>query len=345
MLTQCEVLAQCFERKPRQISLVYAVFQAETGLRSQLKSAHFPGHNSSVNCGIKNVTYLRVSRIVFPLIFLFTQLAFSAGELCEKALMEFPGPTNAKAIQKICTETLVLDSCASVNKVPIFHWDKKSKSEKAQKILVFSLIHGDEVPAGAVVRFWMERLASIDPKNTWRIVPILNPDGFKEKTRTNINKIDLNRNFPTEKWDQEALAYWKKQASSQKRRFPGNAAASEPEVQCAMAHLKDFNPDFVVSIHTPLKVLDFDGPKIKPPISQILPWKSLGNFPGSLGRFMWVERKTPVLTVEWETDLPHSMKTFEHLQDLVGDLAAFELKAAAKNSGKNKTVNAVTTKN
>lgn len=261
--------------------------------------------------------------------FLFPVLVSAATEpalkdLCLSGLKQFKGESDLKFLTQACSQIQVLDGCQSVQKVPIYHYEKKGNHKSKQKILVFSLIHGDEIPAGSVGRFWMERIASIEPRNSWRIVPVLNPDGLKLKTRTNANKIDINRNFPTKDWVEKAQAFWKRDSNSNPRRFPGNMAASEPETQCAVKHIEDFKPDMIVSIHTPLKVLDFDGPTVKPPKFDYLPWKSLGHYPGSLGRYMWFERKVPVLTMELKEDLPASNQPLVQLQDIIGFLVSLE---------------------
>jgi murein peptide amidase A len=226
----------------------------------------------------------------------------------------------------VCKKALALDGCKSVSGSPIFHIDEKGKNEKAKNILVFSLIHGDETDAGVLGRYWIERLEKVDPRNNWRIIPILNPDGTNNKTRTNANGVDLNRNFPTLDWNEKAISFWKSEAQKSKRKFPGYNPASEPEVNCALKHITEYKPDFVVSIHTPLRVLDFDGPKVKPPIYNYLPWKRLGNFPGSLGRLLWVEKNIPVLTTELKNDLPITASVFEQLQDVIGQLVQKDLK-------------------
>ena len=230
-----------------------------------------------------------------------------------------------------CTKALVLKNCQSVNGTPIFHFDDLSQSKdktknKAKNILVISLIHGDETPAGSLGRYWVERLEKIQPRNNWRIIPVMNPDGVALKTRTNANGVDLNRNFPTKDWDEKAIEFWKKEGSSSKRRFPGNSGGSEPEVKCLLDHVAEYKPDFVMSIHTPLKVLDFDGPHVKPPIYSYLPWRRLGNFPGSLGRLLWVEQGVPVLTTELTDQVPTTVTPFEQLQDVIGELVQKELK-------------------
>jgi hypothetical protein len=248
---------------------------------------------------------------------------------CVEQLKKFPGAWDNKYLQQACDKVVADDTCVSVEGRPIFHYDRMATEPGAKKILVLSLIHGDETHAGTVGRYWMERLEAIAPRNSWRVIPILNPDGLKYRTRTNANKIDINRNFPTKDWTESAMANWKRMTSSNPRRFPGNEAGSEPETKCAMKHIAEFNPDFIVSVHTPLKVLDFDGPKVAPPKFDYLPWKSLGSFPGSLGRYMWMERQTPVLTMELKEDLPPNLSPFEKLQDIIGTLVKLESKAKA----------------
>lgn len=247
-------------------------------------------------------------------------------EICFHSLKVFSGQYNAKVLTEACKKVLALSSCQSVKGTPIYHYEREGKNHSPKKILAFSLIHGDETNAGVVGRYWMERLEEIEPRNHWRIVPVLNPDGVKENTRFNANKIDLNRNFPTKDWDELAAKYWKLHAQSSPRRFPGSQSGSEPEVKCALQHIQEFKPDFVISIHTPLNVLDFDGPRVPAPKYNYLPWRSLGHFPGSLGRYMWFERSTPVLTMELKNSLPKNNDPFETLQDLIGTLVKYDIK-------------------
>lgn len=248
-------------------------------------------------------------------------------QTCFSSLKDFGGPFDEKALKAVCQKVSLLENCHSHEGAPIYHYDKDAiDNSKAKRILVFSLIHGDETSAGSVGRFWIERLDSIEPRNVWRVVPVLNPDGVKRKTRTNANKVDLNRNFPTKDWDDEAVKYWKHQGANP-RRFPGEKPASEPETLCALKHIEQFKPDFIISVHTPLNVLDFDGPKVRTPPYDYLPWKSLGHFPGSLGRYMWFERKTPVLTMELKESLPSNFRTFENLQDIIGTLVKLEIRS------------------
>ena len=238
---------------------------------------------------------------------------------------------NRQRLQQYCSHAARLPACMSVENRPIEHLDSPSTSGKGKRVLVFGLIHGDENLAGEMTLEWAERLLKIPHRSTWRVVGLLNPDGLYRRTRMNAHGVDLNRNFPTKDWPDQAQKYWAVSAKNDPRRFPGDAAASEPETKCAVAQIKDFKPDFIISIHTPYHVLDFDGPKLSFPVYHDLPWRALGNYPGSLGRFMWKDFSVPVLTVE----LGQKMIDAAQLQDIVGSLAI----EAAKKSGKKNRCN------
>lgn len=213
--------------------------------------------------------------------------------------------------------------CKSNENRSIFHYDKISSKKNPKKILVFATFHGDEPEGPVVASNWIQRLEDLDSRNSWRILPVMNPDGALRKTRMNANGVDLNRNFPTNDWNQLANKYWQQRAKSNPRRFPGPSGGSEPETQCAIEHIQDFHPDFIISLHTPYGILDFDGPRLDFPNFAHLRWFRLGTFPGSLGRYMWKDRQVPVLTVELKAndkilDIPEKM---DSLQDLVGEAA------------------------
>lgn len=251
---------------------------------------------------------------------------------CKAQIEKTVRPANRARLEKECEHMVTLEACASEQGRAIQHIDFDSQNKKegqSKRILVFGLIHGDEPLAGEMALEWAQRLFTlrdkkIEARNDWRIVPMLNPDGLYAKTRTNSHGIDLNRNFPSRGWEEEAPKYFEK-VGKKDRRYPGEKPASEAETRCAIAQIKDFKPDFIVSVHTPYHVLDFDGPQMAFPKYKDLPWRALGTFPGSLGRFMWRDNSVPVLTVE----LGLNMIDAAGLQDIVGTFAI----DAARRSG------------
>lgn len=259
--------------------------------------------------------------------FIIISTPLAVATTCVEVLSKISHTLPKDTVEKVCAQSTALTSCKSqVGKTPIYHMEIKGHALKPKKILVLSMVHGDELPAGFMALFWMNRLSELsNGRNTWRIVPLLNPDGLDSKTRNNARGVDLNRNLPTKNWEVEAKERWRIVEKENPRRFPGEKANSESETQCMLNHLEEFQPDFIVSLHTPYGLLDFDGPEnISFALKSFkdLPWKRLGHYPGSLGRYMWAERHVPVLTVELKGNL-HTMKNNEmdFLQDSLGTFA------------------------
>ncbi len=215
-----------------------------------------------------------------------------------------------------------LEGCLTRDGVGIEHFQKDTLKSSGKKILVFAQMHGDEPQAGELAIRWITRLERLSPSNTWRILPLINQDGTKLKTRMNGNGVDLNRNFPTNDWETVALRHWETKQKKDPRRYPGPHGGSEVETKCLMKHIDEYKPDVVVSIHTPYGQLDFDGPPNKKIKMRALPWMRLGTFPGSLGHYLWDERKIPVLTIELRTNsLDTHAAEFDYLQDQISFLA------------------------
>ncbi|MFK8138470.1 MAG: M14 family zinc carboxypeptidase [Bdellovibrionales bacterium] len=247
---------------------------------------------------------------------------------CIDQLGRLPNPLTNQETFKFCRKLKTKPECKSALGKPIFHYNKESSRDRHIKVLVFAVTHGDEPASGSLARDWIMRLENLDPRSRWRIIPVLNPDGLASNTRTNANGVDVNRNYPTVDWYENAQSYWRKRGKSSPRRFPGNAAGSEPETKCSITHMEEFKPDFIISLHTPYGVLDFDGPKVDYPANRLLPWRRLGHMPGSLGRYMWRDKKVPVLTVELKGNSPLDItKDIEDLQDVIGTLAIRSLKS------------------
>lgn len=190
----------------------------------------------------------------------------------------------------------------SVQGTPLWHLDIAPRVSPALlKVLVLGGIHGDEGASVSLVFDWMARAKKADiDRVQWRMVPLVNPDGFLRKPATRVNSrgVDLNRNFPTADWNSSAQRYWIERTGRDPRRFPGQRAMSEPETQWVHRQIEEFKPDLIVSVHAPYGVLDFDGPPPAPDKLGSLFLDQVGIYPGSLGNYGGVGKRVPVVTIE-----------------------------------------------
>ena len=129
---------------------------------------------------------------------------------------------------------------------------------------------------------------------------MLNPDGLlaPKPNRVNANGVDLNRNFPTPGWKQEAPRYWKNITGNDPRRFPGKGPLSEPESRWLNEEMERFKPNVIISVHAPFGVLDFDGSAKPPQRFGRLAFTPVGIYPGSLGNYGGMHKNVPVITIE-----------------------------------------------
>jgi len=107
------------------------------------------------------------------------------------------------------------------------------------KAVVMSAIHGDERGPIRIANNLIHG-APIRGVDLW-VIPVVNPDGLKSRTRRNGRGVDLNRNFPTD-WGR-----------SYGQTYSGPRPASEPETRALMAFLDEVNPQYLVSFHQPLR--------------------------------------------------------------------------------------------
>jgi len=168
------------------------------------------------------------------------------------------------------------------------------------RVLVVGAMHGDELSSASVALHWIQRAVETPSNAHWRFIPALNPDGLMARParRTNINGVDLNRNFPTPNWKRDAKVYWEDRTKKDPRRWPGPSPLSEPESRYLHDEMERFKPDLIVSIHAPYGMLDFDGPTVPPARLGRLYLDQIGIFPGSLGNFGGVHKGMPVVTIE-----------------------------------------------
>lgn len=176
----------------------------------------------------------------------------------------------------------------SVQGRPLEHFVYGSGRET---VLLLGGIHGNE-PAGTVLLNQLREYLSRRPGETGgrRVVvaPATNPDGLARKQRTNARGVDLNRNFATKNWGRAKAC--------------GPRRMSEPETRFIADLIVRYRPARIVTVHQPLKCLDWDGParELAEAMSRAshLPVKKLGARSGSLGSYAGVERRIPTITLE-----------------------------------------------
>lgn len=159
-----------------------------------------------------------------------------------------------------------------------------------ETVLYIATIHGNEAAGTPLLEEFSKYLQS-KPELVRRrrvvLVPIANPDGRAHGTRQNARGIDLNRNFP---------------ASNREDSRVNGTALSEPEAVALDQLIRRYPPTRVVSLHQPRSCIDFDGPSetLAGAMSRAcgLPEQKLGSLPGSLGSYLGVDRKTPIITLE-----------------------------------------------
>ena len=89
------------------------------------------------------------------------------------------------------------------------------------------------------------------------VILCANPDGLRHGTRGNSNGVDLNRNFPSSNWAAEPVTHrWNVGSDSEVLLSPGKRPCSEPEVLALTQVVNDLKPECVVSVHSPLGLID-----------------------------------------------------------------------------------------
>ena len=225
---------------------------------------------------------------------------------CERFVGRLPNVS-----RPLCEAARLAESGArSLRGTPLYMRDIGAAAGKL-RVLVIGGIHGDEPSSSSVAFHWI-RLATEEQVQMpqpvhWRFLPVLNPDGMfaRPPRRMNASGVDLNRNFPTPGWEQDAPVYWQRRTRKDPRRWPGPKPLSEPETRFLFEQMQTFKPHLIVSIHAPYGVLDFDGPSVPPSRLGRLYLDQVGIFPGSLGNYGGVHKGIPVVTIE----LPNSMRT------------------------------------
>lgn len=160
-----------------------------------------------------------------------------------------------------------------------------------EQVLIGATIHGNEwagTPLLATLVQVLQRQPGLLQGRTLTLLPVMNPDGYAHKIRTNAHGVDLNRNFPAKNRENTA-------------RF-GSDGLTEPESQAYFKLFEKLAPARIVIIHQPLDVVDWDGPAeaLAREMARFthLPARRLGGRPGSMGSYYGVDKKIPIITYE-----------------------------------------------
>ncbi|MBL7716395.1 MAG: hypothetical protein JNL01_13090 [Bdellovibrionales bacterium] len=220
--------------------------------------------------------------------------------------------------------------------------------------LILTMVHADEITPlyiGLELVNWLKNQKDLLEKSKVVIAPLVNPDGFykRVRTRTNARGVDVNRNFATRDWDAEALKLWKTKYGSDRRRFPGKVPESEPETVFQKGLIEAYGPEKILSIHSPLSMMDYDGPDTGIPLARFmndygreylklkhklesLSWRF---YPGSLGNYAGRELKIPTMTLELPTADSGKAKVYwEKFVEGARAFIAFPTEALAEKAAK-----------
>ena len=171
-------------------------------------------------------------------------------------------------------------------------------------ILVVGVIHGNE-DDGLAVTDLLRTMPVPAGYDLW-LMPMLNPDGQANQTRTNGNGVDLNRNFPYD---------WGPIAQPGDSEYSGTGPASEPETQAFIAFTQRIQPRLTLWYHQNAFLVQpsqrADGP-LRQKYAELtgLPYESLGGGTGSTFSGIaatWVRTQVPSamsFIIELGDDLP-----------------------------------------
>lgn len=223
----------------------------------------------------------------------------SSQQTCKSLLQRLPGVSLKQCLANHPS------GAASVQGQPLLVRDfvpNRNQGKVPRRILLVGGIHGDELTSSILTFQWIQYLEKSQFQVFhWRVIPVLNPDGLSAKpapTRYNARGVDINRNFETPDWQDQAQNYWVNRTQRDRRRYPGPSAASEPETRYLQDEIRKFKPNAIVQVHAPYGVLDYDGPPEPPTNIGFLRLRSLGTYPGSLGNYAGNYLGIPVLTLE-----------------------------------------------
>lgn len=196
--------------------------------------------------------------------------------------------------------------------------EKKSANPSAKNILIIGVFHGEEPQGKFVIDKYLAENDFSEIENHLYFIPCLNPWGMECGVRVNKKSIDLNRNYPTKNWE----------LTAKDENYSGDVAASETETKFMIELLEQLRPDIILSLHAPLKCVNYDGPakEIANKIAEFCEYPVIEDLgyptPGSFGTYCGVERNIPIITLEYDDKETNrsiykkSLKVFNYLTQL-----------------------------
>jgi protein MpaA len=178
--------------------------------------------------------------------------------------------------------------------------------DAGETVLIFAAIHGDEGSTAVVAKkliAYLDKHPEAAMGKRVAIIAVANPDGLKLGTRTNANKVDVNRNFPASNW---------KTSLRKTQYYNGPSAASEPETRALIAAVDRLRPRRIIAMHSigeNRHCNNYDGPgknlaEMMSRFNQYPVTATMGYpTPGSFGTWAGIDQQSAVITLE----LPRSM--------------------------------------
>lgn len=210
-----------------------------------------------------------------------------------------PAPPVPAAVPLVMrTETLGL----SIEKRPIL---LHRFGEGPVGTLVIGGVHGDESGAIYITQKLIEALQRGEVTGLTEavaIIPIANPDGAAAGKRTNVRRVDINRNFPAKNW-----------GTTRPGKYHGGInAGSEPETLALKIAVESLRPKRIVSAHSITRGREcnnYDGPgkALAERMSALNGYPATGTIgyptPGSFGSWAGIDLGIPVITLELPREL------------------------------------------
>jgi murein peptide amidase A len=174
--------------------------------------------------------------------------------------------------------------------------EKRGSSSDALKILIIGGFHGEEPQGDYIINNYLKEAEFSNHSNHLYFIPCLNPWGKELGLRVNKNGVDLNRNYPTKNWIR----------TERDENFSGESAASEVETRVMIKLLEELKPDIILTLHAPLKCVNYDGPaqKLAEKIAQFCDYPVIADLgyptPGSFGTYCGIEHNIPTITLEYD---------------------------------------------